>query len=266
VSLDPVLSLDREWKQLARGVLPARLRLWAEREPALAPFVDPPRLLEFFRGSASSVMKDELLRPLLRIAFDDPLAARVVLQILLPGLKRIAARALHDLSERDELWELLLAHAWERIRCYPLARRPRHIAANVLLDGLMRTMRELERERRRRGRSDADADPPAPTPDPRAGIARVLLEAVSAGAISQLEARIIFATRIERCSLAEVATEEGFTYNVLRVRLQRAERRLLLHLGYPRVPNRREKGPFSSARVVGATPTDAIQTKPQQAG
>jgi DNA-directed RNA polymerase specialized sigma24 family protein len=266
VSLDPVLSLDREWQQLARGVLPARLRLCAEREPALAPFVDPARLVEFVRGSASSAMKDELLRPLVRLAADDPLAARVVLQLLLPGLKRIAARALHDLSERDELWELLLAHAWERIRRYPLARRPRHIAANVLLDALMRTMRELERERRRRGRSDADAEPPAPTPDPRAGIARVLLEAVSAGAISQLEARIIFATRIERCSLAEVATEEGFTYNVLRVRLQRAERRLLLHLGYPGVPNRRAKGPFSSARVIGATRTDRIQTKPQQAG
>jgi len=97
VSLDPVLSLDREWQQLARGVVPARLRLWAEREPALAPFVDPARLVEFVRGSASSAMKDELLRPLVRLAFDDPLAARVVLQVLLPGLKRIAGRALHDL-------------------------------------------------------------------------------------------------------------------------------------------------------------------------
>jgi hypothetical protein len=171
VTLDPVLSLDREWQQLARGVVPARLRLWAEREPALAPFVDPARLVEFVRGSASSAMKDELLRPLVRLAVDDPLAARVVLQVLLPGLKRIAGRALHDLSERDELWELLLAHAWERIRRYPLARRPRHIAANVLLDTLMRTMRELERERRRRRRCDSDAEMPAPAPDQRTDIA-----------------------------------------------------------------------------------------------
>jgi len=265
VSLDPVLSLDREWQQLARGVVPARLRLWAEREPALAPFVDPARLVEFVRGSASSAMKDELLRPLVRLASDDPVAARVVLQVLLPGLKRIAGRALHDVSERDELWELLLAHAWERIRRYPLARRPRHIAANVLLDTLMRTMRELERERRRR-RSDSGAAVTAPTADQRTEIARLLLEAVSAGAISQLEARIIFETRIEHCSLAEVAAEEGLAYNVLRVRLQRAERRLLLHLGYPGVPNRRAKGPFSSARVIGATRTDRIHTKPQQAG
>src|SRR6266540_3459638 len=90
---DPVLSLEREWQQLARGVVPAPLRLLAEREPALAPFVDPARLVEFVRGSASSAMKDELLRPLVRLAVDDPLAARVVLQVLLPGLKRIAGRA-----------------------------------------------------------------------------------------------------------------------------------------------------------------------------
>jgi DNA-directed RNA polymerase specialized sigma24 family protein len=264
VSLDPVLSLDREWQQLARGALPARLREWAEREPALAPFVDPARLLEFVRGSASAAMKDELLRPLVRIAADDPLAARVVLQLLLPGLKRIAARTLHDLSERDELWELLLAHAWERIRRYPLARRPRHIAANVLLDTLKRTMRELERRRRRH--SDTGAAVTAPAPDQRSEIAHLLLEAVSAGAISQLEARIIFETRIEECPLAELAGELGLTYNACKIRRQWAEQRLLRHFGYPLDPKSRAKGPFSSARVIGAIHTDRTNTRPQQAG
>jgi DNA-directed RNA polymerase specialized sigma24 family protein len=266
VTSDPVVSLEREWRQLSRAVLPARLRLWAEREPALAPFVDPGRLVAFAHGPAPSASKDELLRALVRLAADDALAARAVLHVLLPGLKRIAGRAMHDLSERDELWELLLAHAWERIRCYPLARRPRHIAANVLLDALKRTMRELERERRRRRRSDAEPAASAPARDSRSEIAHVLLDAVAAGAISQLEARIIFQTRIEHCSLAEVAAEEELAYNALRVRLQRAERRLLLHLGYPDVPNRRAKGPFSSARVVGATRTDRIHTDAQQAG
>jgi len=266
VSLDPVLSLDREWQQLARGVLPARLRLWAEREPALAPFVDPARLVEFVRGSVSSAMKDELLRPLVRLAADDPLAARVVLQLLLPGLKRIAARTLHDLSERDELWELLLAHAWERIRRYPLARRPRHIAANVLLDTLKRTMRELERERRRRRRSDSGAAVTAPAQDQRTEIARLLVAAVSAGAISQLEARIIFETRIEECPLAELASELGLTYNACKIRRQWAEQRLLRHFGYPLDPKSRAKGPFSSARVIGAIHTDWTNTRPQQAG
>ncbi len=263
---DPVSSLDREWRQLARGVLPVRLRVWAEREPSLAPFADPVRLIGFLRGPAPPAMKDDLLRPLVRVASDDPLAARVVLQALMPGLKLIAGHALHDLSERDELWELLLAHAWERIRRYPLERRPHRIAANVLLDTLRRTMRELERERRRRRPSVADVTATAPSGDQRAEVARILLDAVSAGAISQLEARILFETRIERCSLAEVAAEEGLTYNVLRVRLQRAERRLLLYLGYPAVPKRRAKGPFFSARAIGATRIGRINTGPPQEG
>jgi DNA-directed RNA polymerase specialized sigma24 family protein len=264
VPLDPVSSLDREWQRLASSVLPARLRIWAERESALAPFADPTRLIRFLRDPAPSPLKDELLRPLVRIAHDDPLAARVVLHALMPGLKRIAGRVLLDLSERDELWELLLAHAWERIRRYPLAQRPRRIAANVLLDTLRRTMRELERERRRRHRSVTGAATRAPCSDQRAAVTRILLDAISAGAISQLEARILFAIRIERCSLADAATEEGVPYNVLRVRLQRAERRLLLYLGHNAVPNRRSKGPFFSARVVGATRRGQFNSGPQK--
>src|SRR6266571_3919119 len=199
VIVDPVPALDREWQQLARASLPAHLRAWALNEPALAPFADPERLIRFLRGPASAEAKDELLRPLLRVARHEPLAARVVLQALMPGLKRLSARALLDVSEWEELWELLLANAWERIRRYPLARRPRRIAANVLLDTLHRTLRELGRERRRRRRGDVDAAVPVPVPDRRAEIARLLRDAVSAGAVSQLEARIIFAARSDGC-------------------------------------------------------------------
>ena len=262
--LDPVSSLDREWQRLASSVLPARLRIWAERESALAPFADPTRLIRFLREPAPSPLKDELLRPLVRIAYDDPLAARVVLHALMPGLKRIAGRVLLDLSERDELWELLLAHAWERICRYPLAQRPRRIAANILLDTLRRTMRDLERERRRRSRSVTDATSTPPTCDQRAEVTRTLLDAISAGAISQLEARIIFETRIEHCPLAELAAELGLTYNACKIRRQWAEQRLLLHLGYPLDPKSRSKGPFFSAQVVGAARTRQINGGPRK--
>jgi DNA-directed RNA polymerase specialized sigma24 family protein len=262
VPFDPVSSLDSEWRRLASRELPALLRVWSAREPTLAPFADPTQLIRFLREPAPSAQKDELLRALVRIAADDPLAARVVLQALMPGLKRIAGRVLLDLSERDELWELLLAHAWERIRQYPLARRPQRIAANILLDTLRRTMRELERERRRRHRSVTPEAVRSPNSDQRAEATRILLDAISASAISQLEARILFAIRVEHCSLADAAGEEGLPYNVLRVRLQRAERRLLLHLGYSGVPNRRSRGPFSSARVGGPTEASRIHPAP----
>jgi DNA-directed RNA polymerase specialized sigma24 family protein len=262
VDFDPVSSLSREWQRLVCGPLPSRLRAWAVNEPALAPFAgEPARLIAFLRGPAAAAAKDELLQALVRVAAEEPLAARVVLHALMPGLKRIAGRVLLDLSERDELWALLLAHAWERIRRYPLARRPRRIAANILLDTLRRTMRELERERRRRHRSVPDEAFQLRSSDQRADATRILLDAISAGAISQLEARILFAIRVERCSLADAAAEEGLPYNVLRVRLQRAERRLLLHLGHPAVPNRRSRGPFSCARVAG--PTAAGRSNPR---
>src|SRR5712691_12043154 len=68
VRSDPVSSLDREWRELAGGVLPARLRVWAQREPALSAFREPVRLIRFLRSSASAAAKDELLRALVRIA------------------------------------------------------------------------------------------------------------------------------------------------------------------------------------------------------
>ena len=64
--------------------------------------------------------------------------------------ERLAGRLLHEVGERDELWSLLLAHLWERIRSYPLEKRPRRIAANLLLDTAHATLAELRRERRLR--------------------------------------------------------------------------------------------------------------------
>jgi hypothetical protein len=73
-------------------------------------------------------------------------------------------------------------------------------------------------------------------------------------------------TRIEECPLAELASELGLTYNACKIRRQWAEQRLLRHFGYPLDPKSRAKGPLSSARVIGASHTDRIKTRPQEAG
>ena len=49
-----------------------------------------------------------------------------------------------------EVWSLLLAHAWERICSYPLARRPERVAANLLYDTLRDTLAVLADEWRLR--------------------------------------------------------------------------------------------------------------------
>jgi hypothetical protein len=132
---DVVAALEREWDALASGALTQRLRQWAQEEPVLAPFATAQVLLRSLRRlRGKHDFENAILAALLRQARTDPLAARVVLHALLPGLKGVAGRLLLEVAERQQLWSLLLARAWEEIRTYPLEQRPRRIAANLLLD------------------------------------------------------------------------------------------------------------------------------------
>ena len=260
---DPISQLEREWHTLRRRVTPDIYGRWCTRQPALRAFSTVDALVRFLHddGDAAArerARKDELLAALVALARDDTLAGRVVLQALLPGLKQTAARRLFEQRERDAFWESLLAHTWTRIRTYPLEQRPRSIAANLLLDSLQRTLRELQRERRRQRRHDVTSDDPAGSQlaavldEPEL----VLRDAVRAQAIASAEARLIYLVRLERRSLAEAAAHEGVAYNVARVRLQRAERRLLVFVGVRPVPKRAPNAPSSSARASGAGTAD----------
>lgn len=252
MAIDPVDQLDREWRHLSGGRLRSKLSEWAEHEPALAPFVEPATLIRFLRRPGPWAARDALLRALLFRARVDPLAGRVVLEALLPGLKRLAERVILDARDRDELWSLLLACAWEQIRTYPLERRPSRIAANLLLDTRRKTLDEFLRERARtRCRSDDTKATPrarrrpahqefpaaltsaaATRPQAHGDVDALLDSAVEAGAISSEEAELIARTRIDGAALHELAATAGVAYHTLNVRRIRAERRLLLFLGH----------------------------------
>jgi DNA-directed RNA polymerase specialized sigma24 family protein len=232
MSCDPVRSLDREWEQLARGSLRQRLGVWAGSEPTLAPFTDAQGLIRFLRGGASPVDKDRLLRALVAIARDDRLAARVVLEAVMPGLKRLVERATFDERDREELWSLVLAHAWQQIRGYPLERRPAKIAANLILETRRQALAEFRRERQRRYDEPPTPADHVPVPPPPRGVDEVLNSAVRAGAISGVEAELILRTRIDGLTVVEAAAELGVPYMRVYMRRQRAERRLLLFLGH----------------------------------
>jgi hypothetical protein len=247
-----VEQLEAEWPALAAGPLQIRLRCWAAAEPALAGFATPQQLLRHLRSlRGRREAEDAILAALVRQAAGDAHAARMVLQALLPGLKALAGRLLLEPDEREEIWSALLAHCWERVRRYPLERRPGRIAANVLLDTLQRTTRELKRQRRERGElaGDLSPQPSAPT---GSDVERLLRRAVEATAISEQEAELILRTRIDRDDLRLLAQELQLPYNTLVVRRLRAEKRLLLFLGQPAVTSRKAKAPLSSARVVDA--------------
>ncbi|MGH2799416.1 MAG: hypothetical protein ACRDM0_17515 [Thermoleophilaceae bacterium] len=251
--LDVVVALEREWDALASKALTPRLRLWSEREPALAAFPTAQELLSSLRRQRGNHdAENAILAALLRQARTDALAARVVLHAILPGLKTLAGRLLLEVGEREELWSLLLAHLWEVIRRYPLAERPRRIAANLLLDAAHATLAELGEERRLRAQLP-DLAPAGPVP--AEGIEEeevVLARAVRASALSREEAMLILQTRLEGVTLASNAATLNVPYEALRKRRRRAERKLLLFLGNPDVRFGGRNRPLSSARVVGA--------------
>ena len=252
VGLDVVVALEREWESLAAR-LTSRLNRWSEREPALAAFPTAPVLLRSLRRlRGNHDAEDAILAALLRQARTDPLAGRVVLQAILPGLKNLAGRLLFEAGEREELWALLLVNVWEQIRRYPLERRPRRIAANLLQEALGETVHTLEHERREQRR--LPAQPLADTPGRPAGadVEVLLAQTVNAGVLTREEARLILDSRIYGVSVAALARAARLPYISLYMRRHRAERRLALFLGDRAVKNGPEKRPLSSARVVGA--------------
>ena len=249
---DVVSRLEREWLALS-GPVSRRLPEWGAREPALARFRSPDELIRFLLRPGPWAARDAVLAALLAQARVEPLAARVVLAAVLPGLKRIAEEVILDARDRDELWQLLLACAWERIRRYPLERRPSRIAANLLLDARRQALDAFTRERGLRPRlASADPPPPAPPEAASADVEVLLAKAVRAGALAREEARLILETRFYGVPLASIATARGAPYDALRIRRRRAERRLLLFLGHPDVRFGGRRPHFSSARVVGA--------------
>ena len=234
--MDLIVHLEGGWRQGSAGSqLQLRLREWAEVELAFAPFGgSAERLLRHLR-TAPDLERDVVLGALVRHASEDQLAGQLVLEALLPGLKSLVRQLLLDASQRDEVWAIVLACVWERIRRYPSARRPNKVAANLLLDTRHDTLRALRRSPDAPRTVTLDTrtleETETAAPEPDEDVITVLRRAVRSQAITKEEARLIIFTRIDGRSLADLATETNVGYDALRLRRRRAERRLLLFLG-----------------------------------
>jgi DNA-directed RNA polymerase specialized sigma24 family protein len=256
----PVDNLLSDWRQeLVSPLLRARFGVWREAEPALARFTDTAAVIRFLRGPGTASEKDAVLLALLAWARREPVGGRVVLEAIQPGLLNLTVRLTRDARDPDTMAATIFASVWEGIRCYPLESRRRRVAANLLLDTLKRTLRETGHESEWQGRRLLDrpgvelAAEEDGLPDGR-NVVAVLVRAVEARAITGAEANVILATRIDGTTLVELARSAGVSYNAMAVRRFRAERRLLLFLGYGRVMKRPQKRPLSVARVAGVGP------------
>jgi DNA-directed RNA polymerase specialized sigma24 family protein len=230
-------SLDRQWAVLARSREGAdALSRWSGA-PELAA-ADLNELVERI-WAASAGEADVVLAALARRAARDVMAARTLLHALRPGLRYLGRR--FALGGSDDLVDHeILALAWERIRTYPADRRPRRIAANVLLDVrklYLRQHRLDEAAQQALVSSGAETIAVSPSAedvvvdDEIASLRRAharLAAAVDAGAITPLSARVVWRTRVQQYADAEVAEELGVAVRSLQRRRQRAERELAL--------------------------------------
>ncbi|WEB45417.1 hypothetical protein MOV08_43140 [Streptomyces yunnanensis] len=74
------------------------------------------------------------------------LAARVLVQTMLPCAQRMMRRCLRDGESSEDVAQLVIASLWEVVRSYPVARRPRQVATNLRMELWHRVSRELKQE------------------------------------------------------------------------------------------------------------------------
>jgi hypothetical protein len=211
--------LDREWEQLAHKRSAARrlgVGSLAELERQVRS-ADP--------EAADRVLLDLVTRV---VRHDDALAARVLLQLLLPGTRNLARRW-WALGDPDERAAAAVTAVYHRIRTYPLDRRPGRIAANVLLDAARELRRAVPRLL-----TTPTAEPRAVEPEPTGGatanaaveLAEVLADAVAGGVIEAQDAELIARSRIAGHRVADIAGSHRLGTRALWDRRQRAEAKL----------------------------------------
>jgi DNA-directed RNA polymerase specialized sigma24 family protein len=170
---------------------------------------------------------DRVLAALACRAPEDTLAARVLLQLLLPGCKALVRR--YGGSDPEERAGTVVAAAWDRIRTYPIDRRPLRIAANVLLDVRQRVVRGFSRRPRPVSLDAIPHDAVLASSDPgdeSDGAASLLAWGVRHGHLDHETARLIALTRLAGVQVSELARETGTDAQTLRRRRLRAEQRL----------------------------------------
>ena len=222
-------ALESEWQTLSRSsaVGPDGSH-WSD--PALSRFKNPGELIDALRHDKHDhAGNDRILVALARRAPTDDLAARTLLQAVLPGLFNVGKR-LGGGRIDDELEAEVLAEAVVRIRTYPIERRPARIAANVTWDVFGRLVRRRERAKNAPVDLVAEVVVPAPSGDvdPSVEVCDLVHEAVARGALRAGDARLLLAIAVGHDTIGKRAQREGVAYAAMNERWRRARKRLQL--------------------------------------
>lgn len=202
-----------------------RVSAWAAVEPALAGVTSGVGALRRCQrpGDPSA---GGALAALLRHAA-DPLAARLVLAAIVPGLAARSAELVRRWGgERAEVDQAMLAAAWEVIGELAGTTTP-HAAGTVLGRTRDRVRSALRRQARELGRAcpttaelvDARAERAACTSDGHLHVAI----GIRRRSVRQETAALVYATRFFGITPSELAIQTGVSAAAIRMRLARAE-------------------------------------------
>jgi hypothetical protein len=217
-------ALDDDWRLVVGGAAARAARArWAD-DAVLASYPDVGSVVEALRsGGNDRDAADRVLGALAARAPVDDVALRAMLQALLPGLVNVAKRLGRGTVDED-LEATVVAEAVLRIRRYPLQRRPRAIAANVVLDVFGGIARQRARAAHREGRRALAA--PASAPDPSLEVWGLVHDAYADGRLRRGDAELLLSIALGTDSLRRRAEREGTTYGAMSERWRRARDRL----------------------------------------
>jgi hypothetical protein len=231
-----VRRMEAEWQALvASRIATASLTRWALSYPALAGYADLAAVRAATEDRTDKARSDAILAALVRLAArdggDDATATRVLLQLLLSGAVRLVQRITAVTGDPVEAEADVLAELTALIRTYPWRRRPRRIAANLLLDCQQHLSRAA-----RRGRGDVPVGltPIEDGPDLSAGqeaderveVIDLFLWAQRHGVLTAEEALLLAAHRVDEIPVRQLTTRLGRSATGLFVLRSNAERRL----------------------------------------
>lgn len=229
---DALTQLDQDWPSYTRSIgATSSLRRWRSSGATEAASLDD--LLVAMRAEADPETRDRLVYRFAVLSHADRDAARIVLQVVRPGLVSIVQRYWPRWGW-DETASMAVAAAFERIVTYPAGRRERP-AANIVRDVQNRLHRVKAREHvlaeKLGQRTCADELLSLPVDGdmtPSEELLDLVGAAVETGRLSSQEADLVVRCRILGDSPEELAAERGRCAATVRLHRRRAEERLTL--------------------------------------
>jgi hypothetical protein len=235
-------ALDADWSRVsATPIAIAAIHRWAEDEPALADLASPAdavRRCWSSRPPAAAAVLGALLRQA-----GDPLAARAVLQAVVPALRNQASRRVGGVRHlrtgqgwegSDDFDADVVAVALARIDA--LAGTSPPWPAQAICEATWACLRvSAARSVRQPAPSEIEGEAErieaSPSRTDAETLALVVTTAVTGRWLAADDAQVIYATRVLGHTPAELAAAQGRDVRALRAQRARAERRLV-HVGW----------------------------------